>query len=154
MGLGGVIPPKKPQTQSSSSQVDNENIRPKINASEKTQEPLKYRREEEDTTEKLKSTKKESKSSNGSKEEKEKAPRKKICFNDTVEVAHIPMRSEYSDRVRSRIWSNRYEIHENAQRNQIEFQAEGWDWRSTVEDEGMFVCTSSGELIHPIHCQQ
>lgn len=78
----------------------------------------------------------------------------RISFNDSVSVAHIPMRSEYSDRVRSRLWSNRYEIHENATRNAIEFQAEGWDWRSVTEDEGMFVCTSSGELIHPVHCQQ
>uniref|UniRef100_A0A7S3Q7U4 Uncharacterized protein n=1 Tax=Chaetoceros debilis TaxID=122233 RepID=A0A7S3Q7U4_9STRA len=78
----------------------------------------------------------------------------RISFNDSVSVAHIPMRSEYSDRVRSRLWSNRYEIHENATRNAIEFQAENWDWRSVTEDEGMFVCTSSGELIHPVHCQQ
>jgi hypothetical protein len=82
-----------------------------------------------------------------------KSQKKRISFNDEVCVAQIPMRNEYSDRVRSRLWSNRFEIHENATRNAIEFQAEGWDWRSVVEDEGMFVCTSSGELIHPVHCQ-
>jgi hypothetical protein len=82
-----------------------------------------------------------------------KSQKKRITFNDDVCVAQIPMRNEYSDRVRSRLWSNRFEIHENATRNAIEFQAEGWDWRSVVEDEGMFVCTSSGELIHPVHCQ-
>jgi hypothetical protein len=110
-----------------------------------------------------------------------KTQKKRITFNDDVCVAQIPMRNEYSDRVRSRLWSNRFEIHENATRNAIEFQAEGWDWRSVVEDEGeflqvvlhfykscvvfyvfltfcswylgMFVCTSSGELIHPVHCQ-
>jgi len=145
MGLGGVIPPK-PQTHDSTSTVDNENVRAKIDFSKITQEPLKYRN-------------KEAKGSNPSAnlnlafaEKKERKP--KLTFNDDVSVAHIPMRTEYSDRVRSRLWSNRYEIHENATRNAIEFQAEGWDWRSVTEDEGMFVCTSSGELIHPVHCQQ
>jgi hypothetical protein len=65
-----------------------------------------------------------------------KSQKKRISFNDEVCVAQIPMRNEYSDRVRSRLWSNRFEIHENATRNAIEFQAEGWDWRSVVEDEG------------------
>lgn len=79
---------------------------------------------------------------------------RRICFDDSVSVLPIPMRSEYSDRVRSRLWSNRYEIHENATRNATEFAAEGWDWRHVTEDEGMFVCTTSGELIHPVHCHQ
>merc|ERR1719223_1398489 len=38
--------------------------------------------------------------------------------------------------------------------NAVEFAAEGWDWRSVTEDDGMFVCTVSGELVHPVHCQQ
>jgi hypothetical protein len=142
MGLGGVIPPKPLSQTSSTQNADNENIRPKINFSQLTHEPLKFK---EDTVG----------PSNADKvNEGGKKPRRKICFNDSVSVAHIPMRSEYSDRVRSRMWSNRYEIHDAATRNAIEFQAEGWDWRSVVEDEGMFVCTSSGELIHPVHCQQ
>lgn len=78
----------------------------------------------------------------------------KIAFDDTVVVLPIPMRNEYSDRIKSRIWSNRFEIHENAQRNTVEFAAEGWNWRSVTEDEGMFVCSVSGELVHPVHCQQ
>lgn len=160
MGLGGVIPPK-PASQSSSSQmIDNENIRPKINFSQITHEPLKYK-EENDIAGPQQQRRSPSETVHGadqtnsdSKGTDKKPQRRRICFNDSVSVAHIPMRSEYSDRVRSRIWSNRYEIHENATRNAIEFQAEGWDWRTTVEDEGMFVCTSSGELIHPVHCQQ
>jgi len=176
MGLGGVIPPKPLSSQSPSLEaLDNENIRPKINFSEITHEPLKYKDDdivdsnsmevdeengqENGTTNIVTVSASTSSNQNGtqnqtSTETKKKKNRRKICFNDSVKVAHIPMRSEYSDRVRSRIWSNRYEIHENATRNAIEFQAEGWDWRTTVEDEGMFVCTSSGELIHPVHCQQ
>lgn len=166
MGLGGVIPPK-PASQTSSSQIiDNENIRPKINFSQITHEPLKYKEDDTDIvvaveSEAMSTTETEAAADTNDtgcekkgKKQEQKPQRRKICFNDSVSVAHIPMRSEYSDRVRSRIWSNRYEIHENATRNAIEFQAEGWDWRTTIEDEGMFVCTSSGELIHPVHCQQ
>jgi hypothetical protein len=145
MGLGGVIPPK-PRAHTSTGTLDNEKIRPKIDFSKVTHEPLKY--QEYDASDPSQSEKKTEPA------EEKKDSKGKITFNDDVCVAHIPMRSEYSDRVRSRLWSNRYEIHENATRNALEFQAEGWDWRSVTEDEGMFVCTSSGELIHPVHCQQ
>ena len=166
MGLGGVIPPKPASQTSSSQTVDNENIRPKINFSQITHEPLKYKEDgtlRESTTSTtiavattttITTTTTTADSATIAAKTDEKPQRRRICFNDSVSVAHIPMRSEYSDRVRSRMWSNRYEIHENATRNAIEFQAEGWDWRTVTEDEGMFVCTSSGELIHPVHCQQ
>jgi hypothetical protein len=153
MGLGGVIPPKPPRMHDSTSALDNDNHRPKIDFSKVTHEPLKYKEYHAEGGETTAAHDPSSKT--GEPPLNEKKPRKaKLTFNDDVSVAHIPMRSEYSDRVRSRLWSNRYEIHENATRNAIEFQAEGWDWRSVTEDEGMFVCTSSGELIHPVHCQQ
>jgi hypothetical protein len=129
MGLGGVIPPRPSQKPSLCSSEDMRKTRPKLTSSNITIEPL-------------------SGQDDGNME------RRKICFDDSVSVVPIPMRSEYSERVRTRLWSNRYEIHENASRNAIEFAAEGWDWRSVTEDEGMFVCTASGELIHPVHCQQ
>lgn len=83
----------------------------------------------------------------------ERKQRQVIVFDDTVSVVPIPMRNEYSNRVRQRLWSNRYEIHENAARNSLEFLAEGCNWRNATEDEGMYVCSTSGELIHPVHCQ-
>jgi len=129
MGLGGVIPPRPSQKTSAACAVEKRDTRPKLAPSNITVEPLRGK-------------------DDGNIE------RRKICFDDSVSVVPIPMRTEYSDRVRSRLWSNRYEIHENASRNAIEFAAEGWDWRSVTEDEGMFVCTASGELIHPVHCQQ
>lgn len=72
-----------------------------------------------------------------------------IAFQDEVEVLPIPTRHEYSDRIKSRIWSNRYELQENAERNAVEFASEGWNWRNVTEDEGMYICSASGELVHP-----
>jgi hypothetical protein len=51
--------------------------------------------------------------------------KKSLNFNESVNVVPIPMRDEYSNRVRTRLWSNAIEIHENATRNTIEFAAEG-----------------------------
>lgn len=77
----------------------------------------------------------------------------KIAFQDKVEVLPIPTRYEYSDRIKSRIWSNRYELQENAERNALEFASEGWDWKNVKEDDHMFICSQSGELVHPVHLQ-
>lgn len=78
---------------------------------------------------------------------------RKIAFQENVSVVPIPTRYEYSDRIKSKIWSNRAELHANAERNAIEFAAEGWNWRNVTEDEGMYICSQSGELVHPIHLQ-
>lgn len=93
-------------------------------------------------------------SSDDTGDEKDKRSKPKItriAFDDQVEVMPIPTRHEYSNRIKSRIWSNRYELQENAERNAVEFASEGWNWRTVTEDEGMYVCSVSGELVHPCH---
>lgn len=77
----------------------------------------------------------------------------KIAFQEDVEVVPIPTRYEYSDRIKSRIWSNRHELQENAERNAVEFAAEGWDWQQVKSDEEMYICSATGELVHPVHLQ-
>lgn len=64
----------------------------------------------------------------------------RIAFVESVDVMSIPTRYEYSDRIKSRIWSNRHELQENAERNALEFASEGWNWRNVTEDDGRFYC--------------
>lgn len=78
--------------------------------------------------------------------------RRKLGFSDDVEVVPIPMRSEYSNRIKERMYSGRVELSENAQRNVVEFEAEGWDATTVLDDENQFYkCPLTGELIHPVH---
>ena len=78
---------------------------------------------------------------------------KRLTFQEQVKVVPIPRRDEYSDRVKERLWTSTQEIHLNAQRNTLEYQSEGWDWRTALEDENMYTCAETGELIHPVHCE-
>jgi hypothetical protein len=52
--------------------------------------------------------------------------KKRLAFQETVQVVPIPMRNEYSSRVRSRLWTNAAELYENAARNTLEFAYEGY----------------------------
>eukprot|EP00542_Grammatophora_oceanica_P017962 CAMPEP_0194046626 /NCGR_PEP_ID=MMETSP0009_2-20130614/22006_1 /TAXON_ID=210454 /ORGANISM="Grammatophora oceanica, Strain CCMP 410" /LENGTH=196 /DNA_ID=CAMNT_0038691995 /DNA_START=64 /DNA_END=654 /DNA_ORIENTATION=+ len=124
MGVGYTIKPSPP---------DGSAVRPPLGGVASHAEPLKTGSSASPTTRRNKSS--------------------KIAFQDEVDVIPIPMRTEYSDRIKSRIWSNRFELQENAKRNAVEFAAEGWDWRTVTEDENMYICSVSGELVHPVHCQ-
>eukprot|EP00586_Coscinodiscus_wailesii_P003620 CAMPEP_0172490754 /NCGR_PEP_ID=MMETSP1066-20121228/21293_1 /TAXON_ID=671091 /ORGANISM="Coscinodiscus wailesii, Strain CCMP2513" /LENGTH=245 /DNA_ID=CAMNT_0013259381 /DNA_START=157 /DNA_END=894 /DNA_ORIENTATION=+ len=90
-------------------------------------------------------------SSTGTSVSKRSRSKRRVVLDNDVEVIPIPMRSEYSYRVKERLWSTPTELYENAARNSIEFASEGWNWRTVTEDENMLVCQISGELVHPIH---
>ena len=73
-----------------------------------------------------------------------------VAFDEEVSVVHIPKHQEYSKRIRSRLWCDKRELRTMAARNTLEYQAEGWNPSTVVEDEG-FITTANGERIHPVH---
>jgi hypothetical protein len=76
-----------------------------------------------------------------------------VSFNEEVSVCPIPMKDEYSKRIKDRIWASQEELMLNAHRNTVEFAAENWDWRQTPDDEQMYRCLATNELIHPVHIE-
>lgn len=56
-------------------------------------------------------------SSSESSSKAKKSKPKRCTFDETVKVVPIPKRNEYSDRIRSRLWSNTIELYENAGRS-------------------------------------
>ncbi len=79
---------------------------------------------------------------------------RKLKFKEQVDVCLIPKKEEYSKRIRCHMWHSPEEMALNAHRNTIEFAAEGWDWRNVMEDENMYRCLATNELIHPVHIEQ
>ena len=131
-----------------------------------TKEPLKYESDEdefdEDEPQEARSWKErlffkpsslESKDTAASSMSSDASAERRLTFNETVSVVPIPMRTDYSHRVRERLWNDVDDIMLNAQRNALEFAAEGWDWRTVTEDEYMYRDAASGELIHPVHME-
>eukprot|EP00536_Pseudo-nitzschia_multiseries_P006733 jgi/Psemu1/304325/fgenesh1_kg.146_\ len=72
-----------------------------------------------------------------------------VRFNSIVTEKQIASHKKYSDRIKRTLWSDSEEIKENAFRNQLEFQAEGMNWESVLENDDMYMDTDTGELIHP-----
>jgi hypothetical protein len=126
---------------------DGSAVRNPLHGVKTTTEPLKATSDENGGV----STASSSADSNASGTGGMKQRKTRIMFQEDVEVMPIPTRYEYSDRIKSRIWSNRHELQENAERNAVEFASEGWNWRNVTEDDGMYICSQSGELVHPIH---
>lgn len=78
--------------------------------------------------------------------------KKSLKFVEEVAVVPIPMRTEYSSRIKSRLWCDRQELHDMAQRNLVEFEFEGYNSCNVIEESSMIVGIT-GELIHPVHCR-
>jgi hypothetical protein len=117
MSEGGSVVSSTSQSQVETQAPDKGWTHPRTQAVTCFQEPLKYNK----IADKVYSTKRRKTESDGN----GKKARKCLGFNETVDVVPIPMRCEYSNRVRTRLWSSAMEIHENAARNTIEFAAEG-----------------------------
>lgn len=90
---------------------------------------------------------------NSSSTTEESTTRKRLTFNEEVAVCPIPERGEYSKRIRKHLWNSSHELMMNCERNSIEFAAEGWDWRNSLEDDQMYRCVATGELVHPVHVE-
>jgi len=75
-----------------------------------------------------------------------------IQFNTTVQSMPIPSHTEYSTRMRQTMYGpNRYERHENVQRNVREYAFEGWNVHHVLEEDQMYLDTGSMTFIHPVH---
>mmetsp|Transcript_18686 Transcript_18686/g.32918 ORF Transcript_18686/g.32918 Transcript_18686/m.32918 type:complete len:157 (-) Transcript_18686:303-773(-) len=83
--------------------------------------------------------------------ETEGSPHSRIQFNSVVQMKPIPSHTDYSDRVKKHLWSNRHEIRRNSQRNLQEFAFEGWNVHQVIEEDAMFFDKLAMEFVHPAH---
>eukprot|EP00978_Attheya_sp_CCMP212_P006523 scaffold15048_cov55-Attheya_sp.AAC.1 len=90
-------------------------------------------------------------SSTSSPSSQQQGNRRTVSFEESVSVLAIPKHDAYSDRIKSSLWTPKYERQANESRNAIEFASENWDWRRVAEDQDMLICIETGELIHPVH---
>lgn len=76
-----------------------------------------------------------------------------VQFQTSVSVRRIPSRLDYSESVRTDLWSSLRDIRENALRNEAEFSFDGAEWRRCSEEEDFFFDKRSGSLVHPAHVE-
>ena len=78
-------------------------------------------------------------------------PSQKIRFIPSAYVVYIPNRNQYSNRIKKRTWTDRYELAENVERNTLEFEYEGYDFNRVLLKADMYVDSLNGELVHTCH---
>jgi hypothetical protein len=109
--------------------------------------------------------------------------KRQVSFEESVVVVPVPLRSDYSERLRNRLWTSAVEVCDNVgkrlcthsnrnlhslypiqlkqilflppylERNLIEFAAENCDWRCACLEDEMYTCSVTKELIHPAHVE-
>jgi len=78
-------------------------------------------------------------------------PRSSVSFHSTAVVYSVPSRHCFSNRIKNQLWFDSREFTCNAHRNMIEFAFEKHDWRQVLEEDRFFICSSTGNKIHPVH---
>lgn len=73
----------------------------------------------------------------------------KVRFVEVVKVSAIPNRREYTSQQRYQMWNSSAAIRHMAQKNTIEYNWEGRDWRQAAEEESFF--QYCGSFVHPAH---
>ncbi|KAG7351971.1 hypothetical protein IV203_008019 [Nitzschia inconspicua] len=77
-----------------------------------------------------------------------------VKFDCDVLVQPIASHKSFSQRIKNTLWTSTDELKDNAYRNQVEFEAEGWDYRKALEEEDMYIDAETGELVHPFWIEQ
>jgi hypothetical protein len=76
-----------------------------------------------------------------------------VRFHPQVSVVCIPSRHEYSARIGRFLWDSPEQMYRAIARNTLEFRADGWDWKTVLEEEEHIWSPATKEYIHPIHLE-
>jgi hypothetical protein len=78
-------------------------------------------------------------------------PSRKRIVQFVPDVTVLPIESHrgYSKRLKKTLWTDSEELQDLAHRNQLEFAAEGFDYKQVLEDEQFYMDAETGELVHP-----
>ena len=79
------------------------------------------------------------------------SPTPGVSFFGKVQVMRIPSRKDYPEDMKKAMWSSTSEIATNAKRNSLEYTYEGWNWRTVLEEQDMYMHEKTGTLYHPAH---
>lgn len=89
----------------------------------------------------------------GRERERNSGRKKRVRFFPTVEVSYIPSHRDYSESDRKKLWSSLDEIRCNVKRNSFEYGYDQCDWQKASEEQDMYRCEATGDLLHPAYIQ-